>query len=126
MLSAARLTAFLATAHPALAREFYERTLGLRVLSEDDFALAFDANGVELRIQKVDVLQPQSHTALGWNVPDIRSTVIALGGRGVTFERYPFLSQDPDGVWTAPSGAMVAWFKDPDGNLLSVAQHTSS
>lgn len=125
MLSAARLTAFLATAHPDRAREFYERTLGMRVMSEDDFALVFDANGVELRIQKVDALQPQSHTALGWNVPDIRNTVIALVSRGVTPERYPFLSQDPDGVWTAPSGAQVAWFKDPDGNLLSVAQYVT-
>ena len=87
MLSNARLTAFLATAHPDRARAFYEQTLGMRVMSEDDFALVFDANGVELRIQKVDAFQPQSHTALGWNVPDIRNTVIALLSHGVTPER---------------------------------------
>ena len=100
MLTAARLTAFAATTQPDLARAFYGETLGLRLITEDDFALLFDANG--------------------WQVPDIRATVRGLQGRGVSFERYPYFEQDADGIWDAPGGARVAWFKDPDGNLLSV------
>ena len=123
MLSNARLTAFAATAQPVLARDFYQRTLGLPIRSEDDFALVFDANGVELRIQKVEKVVPHSYTALGWTVSDLHDVMTELTGRGVTFELYPFLDQDADGVWTAPSGTRVAWFKDPDGNLLSLAEH---
>lgn len=120
MLTTARLTAFAATTQPERARAFYRDTLGLPLISEDDFALVFDANGTDLRIQKVRALEPAGHTALGWQVPDLRETVHGLRDRGVTFERYPFFEQDVDGIWDAPGGARVAWFKDPDGNLLSV------
>lgn len=120
MLAAARLTAFAATTQPDRARAFYRETLGLRLISEDDFALLFDANGTDLRIQKVRELQPAGYTALGWQVPDVRATVIGLRDLGVMFERYPYFEQDADGIWDAPGGARVAWFKDPDGNLLSV------
>ena len=120
MLTAARLTAFAATTQPDLARAFYGETLGLRLITEDDFALLFDANGTDLRVQKVRTVQPSGYTALGWQVPDIRATVVGLRELGVAFERYPYFEQDTDGIWDAPGGARVAWFKDPDGNLLSV------
>lgn len=120
MLAAARLTAFTATTQPDLARAFYGDTLGLRPISEDDFALLFDANGTDLRVQKVRAMQPAGYTALGWQVPDVRATVLGLRDLGVAFERYPYFEQDADGIWDAPGGARVAWFKDPDGNLLSV------
>jgi catechol 2,3-dioxygenase-like lactoylglutathione lyase family enzyme len=123
MLDAVRLTAFLATAHPDRARIFYQQVLGLTLIYEDEFALSFDANGTELRIQKVERVLAPAYTALGWNVPDIRTTVAGLASSGVAFEVYPFLEQNSQGIWTAPSGAQVAWFKDPDGNLLSIAEY---
>lgn len=122
MLGKAIITAFVATANPARAKRFYRDTLGLRVVSDDQFAIAFDCNGIELRIQKVDSVEPHAFTALGWHVPNIRDAVVGLTKRGVAFERYSFLEQDELGVWRAPSTAQVAWFKDPDGNLLSLTQ----
>ena len=122
VLGKAKLTAFAATAHPRRAKAFYQRTLGLRLLTDDRFALAFDANGVQLRIQKVESVSPPPFTVLGWEVPSIRRAMTALAKSGVAFERYPFLEQDEAGVWTAPSGTKVAWFKDPDGNLLSLSE----
>jgi catechol 2,3-dioxygenase-like lactoylglutathione lyase family enzyme len=122
MLGTAQLTAFVATANPARSKEFYGGTLGLRLLTDDDFALAFDSNGTQLRVQKVEHVQPPPFTVLGWQVPNIRTAVSDLAKRGVAFERFPFLQQDEMGVWPAPSGTKVAWFKDPDGNLLSLAE----
>jgi catechol 2,3-dioxygenase-like lactoylglutathione lyase family enzyme len=122
MLERMKVIAFVATANPARAKRFYQETLGLRLVSDDEFALAFDANGIQLRIQKVEKLQPHAFTALGWQVPSIRQAVSGLSTRGVSCERYSFLVQDDLGVWKAPSGAQVAWFKDPDGNLLSLTE----
>ena len=122
MLTAAKLTAFIATAQPERAKEFYETTLGLRVVSDDQFAIALDCYGTQLRIQKVEKFSPQPFTALGWQVPDIWNVVSGLMNRKISFERYPFLAQDELGIWQAPSGAKVAWFKDPDGNLLSLTE----
>jgi catechol 2,3-dioxygenase-like lactoylglutathione lyase family enzyme len=122
MLGANLPIAFLATANPANARAFYVDTLGLSLRSEDDFSLVFDLAGIPLRIQKVREFQPYAFTALGWQVPDVTQTVEALRARGVTFERYPFLSQDAHDIWDAPGGARIAWFKDPDGNLLSLTE----
>ena len=123
MLGKAQVTAFVATADPPRSRSFYQETLGLRLVSDDQYALAFDCDGVELRVQKVEKLQPHSFTTLGWQVPSIRKVVSGLSTRGVSFERYSFLEQDELGVWRAPSGAQVAWFKDPDGNLLSLTEN---
>lgn len=126
MLGNATVTAFVATAHPTRSRTFYRDTLGLRLVSDDQFAIAFDCNGIQLRIQKVDKVQPHPFTALGWQVPNIREAVAGLVTRGVAFERYAFLEQDELGVWRAPSTAQVAWFKDPDGNLLSLTEGGSA
>jgi catechol 2,3-dioxygenase-like lactoylglutathione lyase family enzyme len=122
MLGKAKLTAFAATTQPARAKAFYQKTLGLRLLTDDQFALAFDSNGVQLRIQKVEKHTPLPFTVLGWEVPSIRRAMTGLSKAGVTFERYTFLEQDAAGAWTAPSGTRIAWFKDPDGNLLSLAE----
>jgi catechol 2,3-dioxygenase-like lactoylglutathione lyase family enzyme len=122
MLHAQKLTAFIATKDAALARVFYEQTLGLRVISEDAFALVLDANGTMIRVQKLDTFQPHPFTALGWEVADIHMVAAQLGQVGVNFERYPGMDQDAQGVWCSPSGARVAWFKDPDGNVLSLTQ----
>ena len=117
-----RLMAFLATRDGARARAFYADTLGLRVLSDDGFALALDAGGTMLRIQKVGAFTPHPFTAMGWQVPDIEATVHALTRVGVTFQRFPGMDQDARGIWQSPSGARIAWFQDPDGNTLSLSQ----
>lgn len=122
MLADAMLMAFAATADAARARLFYRETLGLRLVDETEFALVFDANGVGLRIQKVHDVAPAPYTQLGWSVTSIAQTMQALAERGVVFEQYGFPGQDEQGIWIAPGGARIAWFRDPDGNLLSLAQ----
>jgi len=122
MLGTAKIVAFGATADSARSRAFYEGILGLTFIREDAFACTFDAGGVELRIQKVGSLTPQAHTMLGWSVASIDAAVTTLAGKGVTMERYGFLEQDKHGIWTSPSGAKIAWMKDPDGNLLSLTE----
>ena len=122
MLGDARLTAFVATANSDEARHFYEDTLGLRFVADSQFALVFDANGVELRVQKVDSVPPPSATVLGWQVSELTQVVAELSRRGVSIEQFPLLEQDALGIWTSPDGTRVAWFKDPDGNMLSVTQ----
>jgi catechol 2,3-dioxygenase-like lactoylglutathione lyase family enzyme len=122
MLSTSLPIVFIATATPERARAFYADTLGLTLITEDEFSLVFALHGVALRIQKVRELLPQPFTALGWQVADAAGTVAALRARGVAFERYPFLQQDAHDIWDAPGGARIAWFKDSDGNLLSVTE----
>ena len=121
MLSTKRLKAFLPTSRSEKAKTFYQGILGLKLLSEDNYALEFEANGTLLRITVVETFTPHSFTVLGWDVDDIRSMILKLTEKGVTFERYGFLRQDDLGVWTSPGGTEVAWFKDPDGNLLSLS-----
>jgi catechol 2,3-dioxygenase-like lactoylglutathione lyase family enzyme len=126
VLRDAKLVAFGAITDAARAANFYVGTLGLTVSYEDDFALVLDANGVELRLQKVRALTPTGFTALGWEVRDVDAVVTALEEQGISLERYRWLEQDARGVWQAPSGARIAWFRDPDGNLLSVAQYPAA
>lgn len=123
MLANSNLVAFAATAMPDQAKEFYSQVLKLSELEDTPFALVFDANGVTLRIQKVTSVNVPEYTVLGWEVTDIVTTVQNLMKNGVQFERYPTVTQDDLGVWKIPGGAMVAWFKDPDGNTLSVTQN---
>jgi catechol 2,3-dioxygenase-like lactoylglutathione lyase family enzyme len=117
-----KVVAFVATTDAKRARAFYEGVLGLRVVDEDQFALTLDGNGTTVRVTKVSDLVAVPYTVLGWQVTDIASSVLALRDRGVRFEKYEFFTQDAFDVWTAPGGARVAWFKDPDGNLLSLSQ----
>ncbi len=106
------------------AKAFYRDTLGLRLLSEEPpFALVFDANGIMLRLGMADKLPPAHGTVLGWQVPDASAAVTELEQAGIRFEHYDFLKQDAQGIWTSPTGAKVAWFKDPDGNILSISEH---
>jgi catechol 2,3-dioxygenase-like lactoylglutathione lyase family enzyme len=106
------------------AKEFYGTTLGLTLLAEEPpFALVFDAHGIMLRLGMAKELLPAYGTVLGWNVPDMTVAVKELTEAGVQFERFPHMKQDELGVWSAPGGAKVAWFKDPDGNILSLSEH---
>ena len=121
-LGSQTIMAFAATQDPAKAKIFYRDVLGLPLTAEDGFALAFDANGIMLRVTTVEKVAVAPYTVLGWQVADIAAVVAALKKRGVKFERYPGLEQDELGIWTAPGGAQIAWFKDPDKNTLSVTE----
>ncbi len=122
MLFSSKLMAFLRTTDSEKARHFYGNVLGLKFVADEHFALVFMARGVMVRISKVEAMDPASHTVLGWDVDDIGSTVLSLTAKGVAFERVSGMQQDAIGVWVSPSGAKVAWFKDPDGNVLSLTQ----
>ena len=122
MLSFTKLVAFVPTKDAKKARPFFEGVLGLRFVSEDQFALVLDANGIMVRVAVVAEFKPQPFTVLGWEVSDIMKEVARLQEQGVHFEKYDMKGQDEQGVWSSPSGAKVAWFKDPDGNVLSLTQ----
>jgi len=117
---------FVATRDPAASRDFYEGKLGLKFVSDEYFALVFELNGHMLRIAKVNELTPVQHTVLGWHVSDISATASDLVACGVVFERFDGMDQSELGIWVSPSGAKVAWFKDPDGNNLSLTQFSNS
>ncbi|MEO8041431.1 MAG: VOC family protein [Acidobacteriota bacterium] len=120
MLANAKIGSFVATADPARAREFYENVLGLEFVSEEPYALVFNSNGTTLRIQKVSQVVVAPYTAIGWHVTNISTVVSGLKERGVDFVLIEGFGQDDLGIVTFPGGAKVAWFKDPDGNTLSL------
>jgi catechol 2,3-dioxygenase-like lactoylglutathione lyase family enzyme len=116
------IIAFIATTQPEQARVFYSEVLRLRLIEDTPFALVFDAHGTMLRIQKVQTFTPARHTVLGWQVVDVHDAVEMLLKRGIIFDRYPGLPQDEQGIWTSPDGNKIAWFTDPDGNILSLTE----
>jgi catechol 2,3-dioxygenase-like lactoylglutathione lyase family enzyme len=123
MLGSTNIIAFVPIRDSDKARAFYEGTLGLRFVQDDGFALVFEANGIMVRAAKMKEFIPAQYTILGWQVSGIENMVQALQKKGVHFEIFGFFKQDQLGIWTAPTGDKVAWFKDPDGNILSVSQH---
>lgn len=123
MLTASKLVGFLVTTDYHQARAFYEGKLGFEFVSLDQFALALRAGENMIRITKSETFKPAQGTVLGWEVEDVRAVVLWLSSRGVTTEKYPFVPDQELGIWTAPSGDQVAWFKDPDGNVLSLSHH---
>ncbi|MEO8167342.1 MAG: VOC family protein [bacterium] len=125
MITDCNLIAFVTTKDSARAKHFYENILGLKLVSDDMFALVFDANGTMLRVQKVKEHHPPPHTVLGWEVADIVAEVDELSRKGVEVTRYEGILQDDKGIWTAPGNAKIAWFNDPDGNILSLTQFHS-
>lgn len=124
MLAQAELLAFIPTVDADRARRFYVDTLGLTFVSDDPFAITIRSGKTDIRISRIEAFNPSSHTILGWKVKDIEATAHQFAAAGITFERYPFLEQDAIGIWSAPDdAAKVTWFKDPDGNVLSISQH---
>jgi len=126
MLASAKIIGFLFTKDYDRTREFFEKKLGLQFVSLDTYALVMRSGETMIRIGKIPDFHPAQATVLGWEVPDIRAAVNWLKDRGVAFEKYPFMKDQESGIWTAPGGDQVAWFKDPDGNVLSVSQHIGS
>lgn len=122
-LDGAEFVAFIAVGDLSAALRFYEGTLGVRVVETDPFAVVLTTGGTTVRLTQVDGHRPLPHTVAGWVVVDIAATVDALGSRGVSFVRYGGMDQDERGIWSAPGGVRVAWFRDPDGNTLSLTEH---
>lgn len=124
MLGSTDIVAFVPTQYPEKARAFYVDVLGLRFVKDDGFALVLDANGIMVRVAKTQPdFKPAQFTILGWKVNNIEDVAAKLQEKGVQFERFGFLEQDALGIWASPTGDKVAWFKDPDGNILSLSQH---
>ncbi len=123
MMPLEKIVGFVLTKDYDKARAFYEGKLELQFVSLDSFALVMRAGGNMIRISKAPDFTPAQSTVLGWEVRDIESVVAWLKKRGVSLEKYPFIQDQDLGIWSAPGGGKVAWFKDPDGNVLSVSQH---
>ena len=125
MRSSAKLVAFVPSTDLDRSRRFYEDVLEMTVVHADDFAVVVDSGGVTVRITNVGPeLRAQPFTVLGWQVDDIRGEIAGLVSRGVEFLRFDGMDQDEEGIWTTPDAAQIAWFEDPDGNTLSLTQHT--
>ncbi len=124
MLGNCEVMAFVGTTQPERAKAFYGGVLGLKLVEDAWWAIVYEAGGIHLHIEKArEKFTPVPFTALGWKLPDINTIVGQLVKKGVSFERVPELQQDDAGIWTTPDGSgKVCWFKDPDGNLLSLTQ----
>jgi catechol 2,3-dioxygenase-like lactoylglutathione lyase family enzyme len=123
MLADMNMIGFLLTKDYEKARAFYEGTLGFEFVSLDQFALVMQAGKSMIRIVKVPTFTALPSTVLGWQVDDVEKIIDWLVRRGVVFDKYPFVQDKERGIWTAPGGSKIAWFKDPDGNVLSVSEH---
>ena len=122
MLQTETIKSFVPTVNPAVARDFYSNVLGLTLLGMDKYALEYECNGTLLRVITVNEFSPHPFTALGWNVEDIIVVIQHLNAKGVFCEKYGFFAQDDLGIWVSSDGSKVAWFKDPDGNTLSLTE----
>jgi catechol 2,3-dioxygenase-like lactoylglutathione lyase family enzyme len=125
MLTSGKLVGFVPTIDFEKARGFYEGKLGFEFVSQDQYALVVKAGEHKIRIAKVLNFKPLQGTILGWEVENIEAAARWLQARGVPLEKYPFVQDQALGIWTTPNGDKVGWFKDPDGNVLSIAQHPS-
>jgi catechol 2,3-dioxygenase-like lactoylglutathione lyase family enzyme len=125
MLESAKMVGFIPTTDYDKARAFYEGKLGFEFVSLDQFALVMKVGGQKIRISKVANFKPLQGTVLGWEVENIESIAAWLRDRGVPPEKFPFAQDQNLGIWTTPDSSKVAWFKDPDGNILSISQHQS-
>ncbi len=122
MLGSATVVALVGTMKPEISKAFYGDTLGLKFISDDGFALVFEGKNARVRVSRVPGVTPAAYAVLAFQVDDIEKTVDALTAKGVVFARFGFFVQDARGIWSAPDGTKVAWFHDPDLNLLSVVQ----
>ncbi|MEZ5995346.1 MAG: VOC family protein [Hyphomonadaceae bacterium] len=123
MLGSAKITALVGTANPDAAKAFYAGALGLKFVTDDTYAMIFEGKNARLRVSRVPAVAPAQYAVLAFDVSDIEQAAEGLAAKGVTFARFPFFVQDARGIWTAPDGTKVAWFHDPDMNLLSIVQH---
>lgn len=118
-----RLVGFGAITDVKRAKAFYVDTLGLEFVTDRGVALVLRSGENQIRLLKMDAVSPAPYTVLGWECADIEARVRDLSKLGVRFLRYEWMQQDALGIWTAPTGDRIAWFQDPDGNVLSLAEH---
>lgn len=123
MLATSRLQTIVWTSRLSEAEQFYSHRLGLTLKGRSDGALVYDVNGGDLRVSPIPRTEPTAHTVVGFAVPDLNAAMNALSKRGLEWERFPGMPQDASGVLRTPDGARVVWFRDPDGNLLSIVQY---
>jgi catechol 2,3-dioxygenase-like lactoylglutathione lyase family enzyme len=123
VLGSATITALVGTMKPEIAKAFYQDTLGLKFISDDGFALVFEGKNARVRVSRVPGVTPAAYAVLAFSVDDIEKAVDGLTAKGVVFARFGFFVQDAKGIWSAPGGTKVAWFHDPDLNLLSIVQN---
>lgn len=123
MLATSTLQTIVWTSRLPEAEAFYSHLLGLALKGRSDGALVYDVNGGDLRVSPIPRAEPTAHTVVGFAVPDLNATMDALSERGLKWERFPEMPQDAIGVLRTPDGARVVWFRDPDGNLLSIVQY---
>ena len=123
MICTAKMVSLIGTTRADASKAFYQDTLGLKFVTDDTFAFVFDMGGAELRVSRVPAVIPAAYAVLGFQVKDIAAEIDALAAKGVKFERFGFFQQDERGIWAAPDGTKVAWFRDPDMNMLSLVQH---
>jgi catechol 2,3-dioxygenase-like lactoylglutathione lyase family enzyme len=123
MLASSRLITLIWSSRIPEAERFYGDVLGLRLTGRSHGALVYEVSGGDLRVSPVPSTQPSAHTVTGFRVPDVAAAVAGLSARGVVFERFAGFPHDAAGIVKTPEGARVAWFRDPDGNLLSVVQY---
>ena len=122
MLGSATITALVGTMKPEMSKAFYEDTLGLKFIADDTYAMIFEGKNAHVRVSRVPAVMPAQYAVLAFTVDDIDKAVDGLTAKGVVFARFGFFVQDAKGIWIAPDGTKVAWFHDPDLNLLSVVQ----
>jgi catechol 2,3-dioxygenase-like lactoylglutathione lyase family enzyme len=120
MLADAKQVAFVGVSDLDAAEEFYGSVLGLALEDARPFSLVAGTGATQLRITLVEEVRAAPYTVLGWQVADLEGEIDRLVEAGVTFNRYDGVDQDDRGIWTAPSGARIAWFHDPDDNNLSL------
>ncbi len=123
MLGSGKIVGFVPIKDYDVARAFYEGKLGFQFVSLDQFALVLSVGGHKIRLTKIPNFTPLQGTILGWEVANIEAVAAWLRDQGVPPEKFPFAQDRELGIWTAPSGDRIAWFKDPDGNILSISQH---
>jgi catechol 2,3-dioxygenase-like lactoylglutathione lyase family enzyme len=123
VLASSRLQTIIWTSRVADAEQFYSGVLGLPFKGKSHGALLYDVGGSDLRVSPVSSTKPSAHTVLGFAVSDLNAVIGALSARGVEWERFPGFPHDAAGVVVTPEGAKVVWFRDPDGNLLSIVQY---
>ena len=126
MLREASVIGFIPTVDATKARPFFAEVLGLEFVADAEFALVFRIGGGLLRVVRLEEFTPAPYTIFGWEVTDLATKARELSRRGGEIVRYDFLEQDADGVWTAPGGDKVLWFRDPDGNTLSMSEHAGN
>lgn len=122
MATLGELVAFAPSLDLERSARFYRDVLGLELVEQTEYACLFRAGPVRLRVTLVQDLVPHPFTVLGFEVGDVHAALGELTAHGVAANRYDGMDQDEAGVWTAPSGTKVAWFPDPDGNVVSLEQ----